>query len=176
MAGFWKRVAGLFRGSETRPENEDLATPSSGSAVNTGGGAYIGGSVNVSGDLAGRDQFKVIGDGTVATVNEGILVQSLNVLLSDSTAAFLSGLREPLPAESLRRATEAYFRWLVERYRYLDLKGMGVADRVPLRLSLLDLYVPLKARQQLPEGEAAKQYLYLAGHALSEEDNGSARD
>ncbi len=170
MTGFWKRVAGLFRGSETQPESEGLARPSRGSAVNTGGGAYIGGSVNVGGEFVGRDQLRVIGDGTVTTWNDGILVQNLNVLVADSTSAFLAALRDPLRAASLQRATEAYLRWLVERYRYLDLRGMGVSDRVPLRLPLLDLYVPLKARQQLPEGESAKEFLYVAGRAVSEED------
>ena len=170
MTGFWTRVAGLFRGSKAQPESESLAKPRRGSAVNTGGGAYIGGSVNVGREFVGRDQLRVIGDGTVATWNEGILVRNLNVLLSDSTAAFLSALRNPLPAASLQRATEAYLRWLVERYRYLDLRGMGVSDRVPLRLPLLDLYVPLKAREQLPAGEAAKEFLYVAGRPVYEED------
>jgi CRP-like cAMP-binding protein len=45
----------------------------------------------------------------------------------------------------------------------LDFKGMGMSDRVPLRLPLTQMYVPLKARIELPEGETWAQELRLAG-------------
>ena len=41
----------------------------------------------------------------------------------------------------------------MDRHRYLNLKRMGVSDRVTLRLPLLDLYVPVRARLGLPEGD-----------------------
>jgi len=62
-------------------------------------------------------------------------------------------LRTKPPADL--KATETYLKYLVERYRYLDFKGFGVSDRVPLRLPLLEMYVPLKARVEAPEGVAA---------------------
>src|SRR6185312_11436975 len=54
-------------------------------------------------------------------------------------------VRTKVPAD-LTQATATYLKFLVERYRYLDFKGLGVSDRVPLRLPLLEMYVPLKAR------------------------------
>ena len=73
------------------------------------------------------------------------------------------------PPEGLRRATERYLQHLVDRYHYLDFKGMGVSDRVPLRLSLVSMYVPLKARVELPEGETWARHLRLAGRELTDE-------
>ncbi|HEX3553088.1 MAG TPA: SUMF1/EgtB/PvdO family nonheme iron enzyme [Thermoanaerobaculia bacterium] len=67
----------------------------------------------------------------------------------------------------LTQATETYLKYLVERYRYLDFKGLGVSDRVPLRLPLLEMYVPLKARVEAPEGETWDR-LRLAGRKPTE--------
>jgi len=75
-----------------------------------------------------------------------------------------------LSREALQAATESYLHYLLDRYRFLNLKGMGVSDRVPLRLPLLDLYVPLKARLTLPEGETWQRGLKLAGRRLTEEE------
>jgi len=49
--------------------------------------------------------------------------------------------RSQLP-EDLRQTTQKYLEYLVDRYLYLDFKGMGVNDRVPLRLPLVEMYVP----------------------------------
>ncbi|MBN2171595.1 MAG: SUMF1/EgtB/PvdO family nonheme iron enzyme [Candidatus Krumholzibacteriota bacterium] len=122
--------------------------------VDTGGGPVIA-APDVGGDLVARDK---------------------NVFLVTAEAArdILRGLRPRLAPEKLQKATESYLRFLVDRHRYLNLKGMGVSDRVPLRLPLLDLYVPLKARLELPEGETWKRGerpdLSLAGRSLSEEE------
>ncbi|MFY9824685.1 MAG: SUMF1/EgtB/PvdO family nonheme iron enzyme [Thermoanaerobaculia bacterium] len=72
------------------------------------------------------------------------------------------------PAD-LTQATETYLKFLVERYRYLDFKGFGVSDRVPLRLPLLEMYVPLKARVEAPEGETWER-LRLAGRKPTQEE------
>lgn len=56
-------------------------------------------------------------------------------------------------APDLTHAADLYLKNIVERFRYLDFKGLGVNDRLPLRLPLLDLFVPLKARVEAPEGE-----------------------
>jgi hypothetical protein len=113
-------------------------------------GAVFTDGVNVEGDLAGRDLTKII----VATSRD-----------------ILGTLPRPkLSREALQDATESYLHYLLDRYRFLDLKGMGVSDRVPLRLPLLDLYVPLKARLTLPEGETWQRGLKLAGRRLTEEE------
>lgn len=70
----------------------------------------------------------------------------------------------------LRHATETYLRHVVDRYRYLAFRGMGMSDRVPLKLELLKMYVSLKARAQHAEGEARAQQQRLAGRRLTEEE------
>jgi formylglycine-generating enzyme required for sulfatase activity len=47
---------------------------------------------------------------------------------------------------------------------------MGISDRVPLRLKLLDLYVPLKARMELPEGDTWKRDISLAGRDVTNDE------
>jgi hypothetical protein len=75
-----------------------------------------------------------------------------------------------LAAADLQQATEVYLTQLVDRYQYLDFKGMGVSDRVPLRLPLLEMYVPLKARVEMPEGDTWSHKLRLAGRQVSQEE------
>ena len=60
----------------------------------------------------------------------------------------------------------SYFKYLEDRFRYLDFKGMGVYDRVPTRLPLLEMYVPLKARIELPKGETWTRQLHVAGRKI----------
>jgi len=74
------------------------------------------------------------------------------------------------PPADLTAATNSYLRLLVDRYRYLDFRGMGVSDRIPLRLPLAEMYVPLKARIEMPDGETWSRKLQLAGRAMSEEE------
>ena len=59
-----------------------------------------------------------------------------------------------------------YFKYLEDRFRYLDFKGMGVYDRVPIRLPLLEMYVPLKARIELPKGETWTRQMPVAGRKI----------
>jgi formylglycine-generating enzyme required for sulfatase activity/energy-coupling factor transporter ATP-binding protein EcfA2 len=73
---------------------------------------------------------------------------------------------------TLKEAAQIYLQYLLEAYQYLDLRGMGVSDRVALKLPLLEMYVPVKARLSTPEGETWErlQQLRLAGRALSAEE------
>ncbi|HET9210384.1 MAG TPA: SUMF1/EgtB/PvdO family nonheme iron enzyme [Thermoanaerobaculia bacterium] len=73
----------------------------------------------------------------------------------------------------LARTERLYLEQLVERYRYLDFKGLGISDRVPLRLPLLEMYVPLKARVQTPLGETWARQMRLAGRPVGEEEAGA---
>ena len=74
-----------------------------------------------------------------------------------------------VPTEHLQPTRENYLRYVVDRYRYLELRGMGVSDRVPLQLPLVEMYVPLKARVDLPAGEAWDR-VRVAGRPVSEEE------
>jgi len=91
------------------------------------------------------------------------------IVVADSDQLWRNIRKRP-PAEELRRATEAYLRHLVDTYQFLDFKGMGVSDRVALRLPLAEMYVPLKARIELPEGETWVRQLQLAGRKLTAEE------
>lgn len=73
----------------------------------------------------------------------------------------------------LAKTESLYLAHLAERYRYLDFRGMGISDRVPLRLPLLDMYVPLRARVQTPEGETWARQMRLAGRLVGEEEAGA---
>jgi formylglycine-generating enzyme required for sulfatase activity len=74
------------------------------------------------------------------------------------------GLADLAQTETLYRAH------LVERHRYLDFRGMGISDRVPLRLPLLDMYVPLKARVQTPDGDTWARQTRLAGRLVGDDE------
>jgi formylglycine-generating enzyme required for sulfatase activity len=74
------------------------------------------------------------------------------IVVADPERLWLDIRRRP-PAAALRKATQGYLTHLIDRYRFLDFRGMGVSDRIPLRLPLMDMYVPLKARVELPDGD-----------------------
>ncbi len=94
------------------------------------------------------------------------------------------GTEEPQPGDplveqdrlgNLAASTDRYLQYLVERYQYLDFKGMGISERVPLRLPLLEMYIPLKGRVEIPRGETWSAEVRLAGRKLradEEEDLG----
>lgn len=92
-----------------------------------------------------------------------------DVIIADPDALWRAIRRRP-PTQDLRLATERYLTHLVDRYRYLSFRGMGVSDRIPLRLPLLEMYVPLKARIELPKGETWARELRLAGRKVSAEE------
>jgi formylglycine-generating enzyme required for sulfatase activity len=100
-----------------------------------------------------------LGDGGVQQIIEQVVVQ---------LAAELP--RRGLSEEQFRSVAAAYLALLINRYRYLDFKGMGVSDRVPLRLPLLEMYVPLRARREMPDGETWAHNLRLAGRQVSAEE------
>ena len=101
------------------------------------------------------------------SVTDSAIIHGQTIVLADR---FWRDLKPALPPESLREATAAYLSYLTDRHYYLSLKGMGVSDRVPLKLKLLDLYVPLKARMELPEGDTWKRDLSLAGRDITDNE------
>ncbi|MCA9962113.1 MAG: NACHT domain-containing protein, partial [Anaerolineales bacterium] len=76
--------------------------------------------------------------------------------------------RQPARQQDLRPATREYLTQLTLKHRFLNFKGMGMADRIPLRLPLTEMYVPLKARIEMPEGETWARQLKVAGREASE--------
>ncbi len=98
-----------------------------------------------------------------------------NVIIINPAAGPLSAeevlrwLGPKRPPEELKRITARYLQYLVERYRYLDFRGLGISDRVPLKLPLLEMYIPLHARIETPEGETWERFR-VAGRKLSEEE------
>ncbi|RME87613.1 MAG: hypothetical protein D6770_08960, partial [Anaerolineae bacterium] len=127
-------------------------------------GAVVSGDVHLEdGEFVGRDQVVQGGDQSVVVrgdVADSTIIHARTVVLSNR---LWGNLQVNLPQADLQRATTAYLNYLLDRHYYLNLKGMGISDRVPLRLRLLDLYVPLRARLELPEGETWKRDLRLAG-------------
>lgn len=62
-----------------------------------------------------------------------------------------------------------YLSYLLDRYQYLSLKGMGISERVPLQVPLLAMYVSLQARLEMPTGETWDRDWELAGRSLFDE-------
>lgn len=118
-------------------------------------------SVAIGGDL--RDATLVTGDNN--------LVGNTVLIAEQTTAALLRALRVDRPTtDQLRTATQQYLEFLLNRYRYLDFRGMGMADRVALRLPLVEMYVPLKGRIEMPKGETWTRELLLAGRKATAEE------
>ncbi|MBL8090079.1 MAG: SUMF1/EgtB/PvdO family nonheme iron enzyme [Anaerolineales bacterium] len=111
---------------------------------------------------AGDDSIAVAG-----SVTESAIIHGQTIVLAER---FWRDLKPALPAETIHQATAAYLNYLADRHYYLNMKGMGVADRIPLKLKLLDLYVPLKARMELPEGDTWKRDLSLAGRDITDHE------
>ena len=137
--------------------------------LQAGDGAAVPGGVRAGeGDFVQRDQMVQAGDQGIAIkgdVSHSTIVHAETVVLADR---LWHDLTPELPKADLQRVTAAYLNYLLDRHYYLSLKGMGVSDRIPLKLLLLDLYVPLKARLELPEGETWERELHLAGRDLPE--------
>ena len=109
-------------------------------------------------------------DNTVISTGDGnIIAGTVNVTAATERRDPAAG--DPaIAAGDLARARETYLGHLRDRYRYLDMKGLGIADRVPLRLPLRQLFVPLLARPELPAGDTWDLEARMAGRQLSEQD------
>jgi hypothetical protein len=76
----------------------------------------------------------------------------------------------PLLTLALQETVTRYFHYLTNRYGHLDFKGMGISDRVPLRLPLLDVYVPLQVLLMMSDGDTWAHNLNLVGRQIGEEE------
>jgi formylglycine-generating enzyme required for sulfatase activity len=125
--------------------------------------------------IAGRDQTVRAGDQSIALqgdVRDSTIIHAQTILLADR---LWRDFQPELPPADLGAATAAYLNYLADRHYYLSLKGMGVSDRIPLRMALLDVYVPLRARLELPEGETWKRDIQLAGRDVTDEEDQPVR-
>ncbi|MBN1370430.1 MAG: SUMF1/EgtB/PvdO family nonheme iron enzyme [Anaerolineaceae bacterium] len=122
-------------------------------------GTYIGGDVNTGGGkFTGRDDVTQAGDNSVVfgQVNGPVTIQ---------TGSTPPPARPP--AESAAQTQQAYLAFVAERYRFLSFKGFGPSDTIEMRVPLMGLYVPLKARRELPKGgETWTAEVRLAGRKL----------
>jgi len=101
----------------------------------TQGGAAVGGDVAAGRDFVGRDQI---------TIN-----------LTWQAAPF------DLAAQpDLDRLRADYLAYLRDVYQYLDFKGLPQVERIAQQLPLDAVYVPLRARPEMPAGET---WLRVAG-------------
>ncbi len=93
-----------------------------------------------------------------------------HLVAAPEAAAFLRQFGVGAPPPDLEEAARIYLQVLVDTYRHLDLRGMGISDRVALQLPLLEMYVPLKARLHTPEGETWARQLRVAGRLPAAEE------
>ena len=71
----------------------------------------------------------------------------------------------------LTAAARHYLDYVQDKHQHLNFKGMGIFDKIPLKLPLLELYVPLKARLELPPDDKARDGAWtLAGRKPEAEE------
>lgn len=132
---------------ELTPHQPTITTKDVDGSINTG-------TMEVGGNYMGGDS----------------ITNQVTVVTEQTATAILQGLLPNQPSTDVTEATTTYLTYLVNEYRHLAMKGMGVDDRVPLRLPLLDIYVPLQGRIELPHGETWARELQVAGRPPSEEE------
>ena len=82
-------------------------------------------------------------------------------------------INQALPGaiDDIAQTTRRYLRHLIERYQYLDYRGMGMVDGTPIRIPLLEMYIPLKARVEMLDDNkvsAPGQTTQATNYSLSE--------
>lgn len=120
-----------------------------------------------SGVSATQSSAAIAGNNTDSPIAIGNQI-ALNLF---TDAAFLQrvfGVPQP-PAER-REFVARYLQFLHDSHQYANFRGLGFADRVPLKLPLLDLYVSLKARVEMPRGETWARELQAGGRPIPQED------
>ena len=133
-------------------------------------------------DLLRQEKPQILTGGGPAVVSERVeagtfIVRDQNNYHTQITihSDRLLHLIRPNFTGDLQEATRQYLTFLYDQFCYPGFKGLGVSDRVPLRLSLLDLYIPLKARLELPRGETWQSEVRVAGRKLLEQEADQAR-
>jgi hypothetical protein len=104
-------------------------------SIDTGGGAFVGGDAQAGGDFVGRDKITI-----------QITWPAVPFTLE----------RQP----DLARLRADYLAYLRQAYQHLDFKGLPQVEKIAQQLPLDAVYVPLRARPEMPEGET---WLRVAG-------------
>ena len=125
--------------------------------------SHIQNKLEGSGTLVSGDNNVVLGDGAVYIANSTILQISEKIWKQLSAS---SSVEDSLSLQDLHEATSHYLTYLINKYRFLDFRGFGIADRVPLRLPLMEMYEPLSARSFLPEGETWDRNLAITKESI----------
>jgi len=109
--------------------------------------------------------------GDALSANNGsMIVKANNVILSPAQVYDLKCLMPASLSEAKREALATrYLDYLIDRYSFVQFKGMGI-NNLPLKIPLLDLYVPLRTRPHMPEGDCWTEELRLAGRKASQEE------
>ncbi|NCP86803.1 SUMF1/EgtB/PvdO family nonheme iron enzyme [bacterium] len=172
ISAFFSLISGIFTFLSLRGQKTMFPTPEPAptSNINTGGGGYVGGGVQTSGgDFVGRDQKVIAKEGGLAAGGD-IHIDIKEVVIEEVARQVWAGTKPGLDEKTLKAATEAYLKYILDLHTFLTMKGMGPAENVPLQLKLLDLYVPLKARREVPKGETWERSLKLAGRQAAADD------
>lgn len=129
----------------------------------------LGSSVSATGSVVATDGGTAAGQIAVGNDVQGNVIYLASGAGPMEAERVLRWLGKEKAPEELTKITDHYLHYLVERYRYLDFRGLGVSDRVPLRLPLLEMYVPLTARVETPKGETWER-VRLAGRKAAPEE------
>ncbi len=167
-ASLAKAVAELLNTAKADGVNVLVAANRGVAAQQISGSQLVTGDRNVAPQI--NEGAAAVGPQAVAAGKDGLAVGGNLIVVADGRELASKILDSLKPQPDLQRALDAYLAYLVGRHRYLDFKGLGVADRVPLRLELLDMFVPLKARIEMPKGETWERQLQLAGRPVGEEE------
>ncbi len=131
-------------------------------------GAYVGGNIDTGGGkFVGRDEVTQAGD-------RSFVIRDVNGPVTINTGVTPQPAQPP--AESTDQVRAAYLQFMADRYRYLSFKGFGPSDAIEMRVPLMDLYVPLKARRELPKGgETWSAEIRLAGRKIKADEEEQIR-
>lgn len=119
-----------------------------------------------SGTIVAGDSNVVLGDSAIY-FNNSVIIQVAEQFWEQFAQKLSSSATVQPRLPDLQEATTHYLTYLINRYRYLDFRGLGIADRIPLRLPLLQMVVPLQARPFLPEGETWDRELTITEEQVS---------
>ena len=124
--------------------------------IDTGGGAVFEGSVNAERDVIGRDKIHV-------------QIEQVIIQVYRNTGPI------QLDDDALRERRDAYLTYLRELCQPLDFKGIRLPEAVEKAagLRLQDVYVPVRARSELPEGETWQR---IAGRRWRDDEAGQAEE